>query len=62
VATIVWSLFVIAIGAILRYAVTAIVGGVVLSVVGLVLMIVGAVGLILGVYFKVHVVAAPFNQ
>jgi len=53
-ATIVSSLFVIAIGAILRYSVTAIVGGVVLPAVGLVLMIVGSVGLLLGVYFKVR--------
>jgi len=45
---------VIAVGAILRFAVTAVVGGVVLSTVGLVLMIVGAMGLALGVYFKVR--------
>jgi len=51
--TIISSLAVIAVGAILRFAVTASVGGgVVLSVAGLVLMIVGAVGLALGVYFK----------
>ncbi len=48
------SLFVIAIGAILRYAVTASASGVILPVVGLVLLIVGGVGLILGVYFKVR--------
>jgi Domain of unknown function (DUF6458) len=39
------SLFLIAVGAILRYAVTATVSGVDLDVVGLVLMIVGIVGL-----------------
>jgi uncharacterized membrane protein YedE/YeeE len=41
------SLLLIAIGAILRYAVTATVSGIDLQVVGLVLMIVGIVGLIL---------------
>ena len=52
--TIVSSLMVIAVGAILRFAVTASVGGVILSVAGVVLMVVGAIGLVLGVYFKVH--------
>ncbi len=41
------SLVLIAVGAILRYAVTASVSGVDLQVVGLVLMIVGIVGLVL---------------
>lgn len=41
------SLFLIAVGAILRYAVTATVSGIDLGVVGLVLMIVGGVGLVL---------------
>jgi hypothetical protein len=41
------SLFLIAVGAILRYAVTATVSGIDLHVVGLVLMIVGIVGLVL---------------
>jgi uncharacterized membrane protein YedE/YeeE len=41
------SLVLIAVGAILRYAVTATVSGVDLHVVGLVLMIVGIVGLVL---------------
>lgn len=41
------SLFLIAVGAILRYAVTATTSGIDLQVVGLVLMIVGIVGLIL---------------
>jgi len=52
--TIISSLAVIALGAILRFAVTASVGGVALSVAGVVLMIVGAVGLVLGIYFKVR--------
>jgi uncharacterized membrane protein len=41
------SLVLIAVGAILRYAVTATVSGIDLHVVGLVLMIVGIVGLVL---------------
>jgi hypothetical protein len=41
------SLFLIAIGAILRYAVTDSISGVDLTTVGLILMIVGIVGLIL---------------
>ena len=40
------SIFLIAVGAILRYAVTTNVEGVDLDVVGLILMIVGVVGLI----------------
>jgi hypothetical protein len=45
------SLFLVAIGAILRYAVTATVSGIALPTVGLILMIVGAVGLALSVVF-----------
>jgi hypothetical protein len=45
------SLFLIAAGAILKYAVTTNVEGINLHTAGLVLMIVGAVGLVLGVYF-----------
>ena len=41
------SIFLIAVGAILRYAITTNVEGVDLDVVGLILMIVGAVGLVL---------------
>jgi hypothetical protein len=41
------SIFLIAVGAILRYAITANVEGVNLDVVGLILIIVGVVGLIL---------------
>ena len=42
------SLFLIAAGAILNFAVTATVAGVDLQTVGVILMIVGAVGLVLG--------------
>jgi hypothetical protein len=46
--TVAASLFLIAVGAILKYAVTADVAGIDLQVVGVILMIVGAVGLVLG--------------
>ena len=42
------SLLLIAVGAILKFAVTAHVAGVDLQVVGVILMIVGAVGLVIG--------------
>jgi len=41
------SIFLIAVGAILRYAVTASVSGISIHTVGLILMIVGAVGLVI---------------
>jgi uncharacterized membrane protein YfcA len=44
------SIFLIAAGAILRYAVTADVSGIDLAVVGLILMIAGALGLVIGVW------------
>jgi hypothetical protein len=44
------SLFLIAVGAILKYAVTAHVQGVDINTVGLILMVVGVVGLVLGLY------------
>jgi hypothetical protein len=44
------SLFLIAVGAILKYAVTAHVAGVDIDTVGVILMVVGAVGLVLGLY------------
>lgn len=43
------SLFLIAVGAILKFAVTASIGGIDLQTVGVILMIVGIVGLIVGV-------------
>ena len=42
------SLFLIAVGAILKWAVTAHVGGINLQVVGVILMVVGVAGLVLG--------------
>jgi uncharacterized membrane protein len=44
------SLFLIAVGAILRYAVTATVSGISLATVGLILMIVGVAGLVISLY------------
>jgi Domain of unknown function (DUF6458) len=45
------SLFLIAVGAILRYAVTTTVSGIELTTVGLILMIVGAVGVVLSLVY-----------
>lgn len=45
------SIFLIAVGAILRYAVTASVSGVSLTTIGLILMIAGAVGLVIGLLY-----------
>ena len=47
------SLFLIALGAILKYAVTADLAGVDLNVVGVVLMVVGLVGLLIGLFLYV---------
>jgi Domain of unknown function (DUF6458) len=45
------SIFLIALGAILRYAVSASTSGISLPTVGLILMIVGAVGIILSLFW-----------
>ena len=44
------SLFLIAVGAILNFAVTATVSGVKIATVGLILMIVGAIGLVISLF------------
>jgi Domain of unknown function (DUF6458) len=44
------SIFLIALGAILRYAVTDTISGVDLTTIGLILMIAGVVGLLIGLY------------
>jgi hypothetical protein len=44
------SIFLIAVGAILKFAVTASVAGIKIETVGLILMICGAVGLVIGVF------------
>jgi hypothetical protein len=55
------SLFLIAVGAILKYAVTGDVSWIDVQTAGLVLMIVGAVGLLIGVFMLVRgrTLAAP---
>lgn len=50
IATIGFSLFAIALGAILRYAVTAHPEGIDLGTVGLILIVVGGIGLVVGVW------------
>jgi Domain of unknown function (DUF6458) len=47
------SLFLIAVGAILRYAVTATVSGISITTVGLILIIVGAIGLVLSLLYMI---------
>ena len=46
------SIFLLAVGAILKYAVTAHVAGVDIQVVGLILMIAGALGLVIGLFLE----------
>jgi hypothetical protein len=45
------SIFLIALGAILKYAVTADVSGVDLNTVGVILMVVGAIGLLVSIFW-----------
>jgi beta-lactamase regulating signal transducer with metallopeptidase domain len=47
------SIFLIAVGAVLRYAVTASVSGISIHTVGLILMIVGAVGLVISLFYMI---------
>jgi hypothetical protein len=44
------SIFLIAVGAILKYAVTATVGGVEIQTIGVILMIAGVIGLLIGLF------------
>ena len=53
------SLFLIAVGAILAFAVTASVAGVDLQTVGWILMIIGVIGLILGLFMMNRARSAP---
>lgn len=48
------SLFLIAVGAILKYAVTADIAGIDINTAGVVLMVVGAVGFVIGLYFAIR--------
>ncbi len=52
------SIFLIAVGAILRYAVTASVSGISLTTVGLILIIVGALGLVLSLLSLLYLLTA----
>jgi Domain of unknown function (DUF6458) len=47
------SIFLIALGAILKYAVTATVAGVDIQTVGVILMVAGAIGLVIGLFLMV---------
>jgi hypothetical protein len=49
------SIFLFAVGAILRYAVTATVSGLDIATVGLILMIAGAAGLVLSLFYALSV-------
>ena len=53
------SLFVIMVGAILKFAVTAQLGGISLSTVGVILMVVGALGLLMSLWLILARRAAP---
>jgi hypothetical protein len=48
------SIFLIAVGAILKYAVTATIAGVEIQTVGLILMIAGVVGLLIGLFLLIQ--------
>lgn len=48
------SIFLIAVGAILKFAVTATVAGIDIQVVGVILMIAGALGLVLGLFLMAN--------
>ncbi len=48
------SIFLIAVGAILKFAVTANVSGIELATVGVILMVVGGLGLLLSLFFAVR--------
>jgi hypothetical protein len=48
------SIFLIAVGAILKFAVTATVAGIDIQVVGVILMVAGVIGLILGLFMMAN--------
>jgi hypothetical protein len=55
------SIFLIAVGAILRYAVTDSISGIDLATIGLILMIAGIVGLIIGLFMYANASRARYN-
>ena len=56
------SLFLIAVGAILYFAVTADVSGLEISTVGLILMIIGVVGLLISLFFLSQARRGPVDR
>lgn len=56
------SIFLIAVGAILKFAVTATVAGIDIQVVGVILMVAGGIGLLLGLFFMAQARRAPVAQ
>jgi hypothetical protein len=53
------SIFLIAVGAILRYAVTDTISGIDLATIGLILMIAGIVGLVIGLFMYANASRRP---
>ena len=53
------SIFLVAVGAILRYAVTDSISGVSLATIGLILMIAGIVGLVIGLFMYANAQRTP---
>ena len=53
------SLFLIAVGAILKYAVDATVAGIDIQTAGLILMIIGVVGLVIGLFLATQIARRP---
>jgi hypothetical protein len=56
------SIFLIAVGAILRYAITDTLSGIDLATVGLILMIAGIVGLLIGLFMYVNASRAGYRD
>jgi hypothetical protein len=56
------SIFLIAVGAILRYAITDTISGIDLATVGLILMIAGIVGLVIGLFMYVNASRAGYRD
>jgi hypothetical protein len=56
------SIFLVAVGAILRYAVTDSISGIDLATIGLILMIAGIVGLVIGLFMFATTRREPYGQ
>jgi uncharacterized protein DUF6458 len=55
------SIFLVAVGAILRYAITDSISGVNLATIGLILMIAGIVGLVIGLFMYASARRTPYG-